>query len=444
MRGHRPILIFLALLPGAAAAQVPLPAASGAPARLTLSGEVRLRGEAMDGQYRALGAASDALLSVQTRLFAGYDLGGVRLGAELWDARAYGQSAASTAGTGEVNALELVQAHVAVDLDRRTTVQAGRFTMDLGSRRLVARNLFRNSTNAFTGIRLDHRGGGGAQLVLFWTMPQLRLPRTPEAVRANRVAWDRESLDLQLAGASLTLPAGPASLQLYALGLVEHDAPDFPTADRRLLTLGLRHARPPAAGHWDHDVEIAHQQGSARTAIIAGAPRVDVAAWLVHAEAGRRLAVPWQPRLALLFDLASGGSGPDGIGRFDTLYGARRFEFGPSGLFGALARANIVAAGVRVEAQPSPRVDLMAMWRPAWAAADGDGFAQSGVRPTAASGRFAGHMAEARLRWWAVPGRVRLDTGAALLAKGRLLREGFGARATGDTVYGYLDLGFSL
>src|SRR3546814_9573207 len=54
--------------------------------------------------------------------------------------------------------------YVGADLDDAlgngtdTKIDIGRFTMDLGSRRLVGQNNFRNTTNAFAGGRLQFNG----------------------------------------------------------------------------------------------------------------------------------------------------------------------------------------------------------------------------------------------------------------------------------------------
>src|SRR3546814_13948098 len=80
------------------------------------------------------------------------------------DSRAYDADRGSSAGNGDVNALELIQAYVGADLDDAlgngtdTKIDIGRFTMDLGSRRLVGQNNFRNTTNAFAGGRLQFNG----------------------------------------------------------------------------------------------------------------------------------------------------------------------------------------------------------------------------------------------------------------------------------------------
>src|SRR3546814_11983501 len=80
------------------------------------------------------------------------------------DSRAYFDYAGSSVSTGEVNAAELIQGYVGVDFDdalgsgSSNSVDVGRFTMDLGSRRMVGCNNLRNATNAYTGVRAEFRG----------------------------------------------------------------------------------------------------------------------------------------------------------------------------------------------------------------------------------------------------------------------------------------------
>ncbi|MBK6673362.1 MAG: alginate export family protein [Proteobacteria bacterium] len=47
------------------------------------------------------------------------------------------------------------------------TVQAGRFTMNLGSRRLVASDDFRNTPQGYTGLRAEMKFEGGRSATLF-------------------------------------------------------------------------------------------------------------------------------------------------------------------------------------------------------------------------------------------------------------------------------------
>jgi hypothetical protein len=149
----------------------------------------------------------------------------------VFDSRAFGQGPLSSVGVGEVNALELVQAYAKIRLGarRERTLKLGRFTMDLGSKRFVSRQNFRNTTNAYTGARFDTPLADGA-LTAFWVMPQVRLPDDRAAIEDNRIAWDRESSNLQFAGLFWTRDLGQRrSLDLYVYGLTESDDADQQT-----------------------------------------------------------------------------------------------------------------------------------------------------------------------------------------------------------------------
>src|SRR3546814_5482805 len=108
--------------------------------------------------------------------------------------------------------LELIQAYVGADLDDAlgngtdTKIDIGSFTMDLGSRRLVGQNNFRNTTNAFAGGRLQFNGRDKEALTLFYTLPLQRLPDDKESILDNEVKWDRESFDLVFWGGFLNKP----------------------------------------------------------------------------------------------------------------------------------------------------------------------------------------------------------------------------------------------
>ncbi|MCY1670465.1 alginate export family protein [Novosphingobium sp. SL115] len=411
---------------------------------LTIGATVRLRTESISGQFRATGPANDTMVSLKTAVDAEYDAGPVRFGGELWDARSWGQDRSSSAGTSEVNALELVQANVKIELGAKSLLTLGRFTLDLAGRRLVSRQRFRNTTNAFTGAHLALVGSGGRRLDALLTMPHTRLPSDSDGIRSDRVQWDRESTDVLFFGAQATLPSVAGGvLQPYAYGLTERDSPALATRNRRLWTVGARLFKQPKAGTWDHDIEATVQGGKARrTTAASDRADLDVAAWFLHAELGKTLSASWKPRLAVLFDAASGDGGKAGkYSRFDTLYGARRFEFGPNGLYGPFARANMISPSLRLEVTPTKRTDAFVAWRSAWAENQADTFAATGVRDASdAAGTLAGHQVEARVRHWIMPGHLQIDVGGAMLLKRGLLRDAANAPASGNTRYGYVDL----
>lgn len=427
-----------------------LETAVGAPEGLTIKGEVRARVEGIDGQFRPNAAQDDAMFSLKTTLQVEYDGGPWRIGGELWDGRAYGEKSNSSAGTGEVDAMEMVQAYVGLDFGMgggsKAQVTAGRFTMNLGSRRLVARQAFRNTTNAFTGVNFQWKGRGGDQLTLLWAMPQLRLPDDIEGIHDNSVKRDKETSDLQFYGGSLT-KAGVlgGSLEIYGYGLAERDSANRPTRNRHIFTPGLRAYRAPKAGRLDYDVEGAYQFGRTHaTTAPTDLTDLDVSAYFIHAEAGRTFSGGWQPRLSFDFDIASGDrSKAKTYNRFDTLFGARRFDFGPTGLYGAVGRFNTISGGARFEVKPDGKSDVMMMYRALWLDSKADSFSNTGVRDSSGtSGAFAGNQFEARYRRTLIPDVLRVDTGVAYLAKGRFLKDAPNAPQTGDTKYGYIDLYF--
>lgn len=423
------------------------PEVAATPSRWTVSGSLRLRAETLAGQFRPRVADHDDVLFTRATLAVGYDAGRVRFGTEVYDSRAFGQDPLSSVGTSEVNGLELTQAFADIDLGDsdggETILRLGRMTMEVGSKRLVSRQNFRNSTNAYTGARLQTLLGGG-NLTAFWVMPHYRLPDDRAGVEGHVVERDRESTDLQFYGASWVRAVDDPSttLEVYGYGLNERDDPALQTRDRRLLTPGFRWRRGPRAGRVDFELEAAGQVGTARrTAAVADSRDLDVVAWFMHAEMGRTFDHGWKPRLAAQYDQASGDEGGDRYTRFDPLFGARRFEFGPAGLYGPVSRQNLRSPGVRIEVRPSARFEAMAMYRGLWLDSPTDALGLTLLAdPSGRSGRFAGQQIEARARYALRPGGVWLEAGAARLFKGTVLTDAPSAPDTGDTVYGYADV----
>ncbi len=226
-----------------------------APGSFTLSANSRARVEIIDNQARAGFERDDTLVTFRTIITAAYDAGPVDFGAELRDSRAYSISPRSPVGTGEVNALELVQAYVRADLGGTlgAKAQAGRFVMDIGSRRLVADDDYRNTSNGFTGLRIDLAPAKRFSAMIFYTLPQVRLPLGGAALRGNQVQIDRESFDLRFWGVSATRrrALGPFDVDAAYLRFDERDRPGEPTRNRHLTTLSARLFKAPARGTWD-------------------------------------------------------------------------------------------------------------------------------------------------------------------------------------------------
>ena len=228
----------------------PLLAAVGAPANLVLRGSLRARYEAIDGQFRPGFPDSDMLFSTRLILFGEYDFGAIRVGGELRDARGYGEKHGSSTGVNEPNALEPLQAYATLELDgllgggATGGLTAGRFTMEIGSGRLIGRPDFSNSVNSYTGGRLELRDAK-TQLVAFWTEPSLRVPFDPVDIRHNKVDWDEAQHNLHFLGVSLTRSlTANTGLEAFVYRLDESDRPDRLTRNRQLATYGVRLLRP--------------------------------------------------------------------------------------------------------------------------------------------------------------------------------------------------------
>lgn len=328
---------------------------------LSVSGSVRVRYETIDGQARAGFNSSDELVNLRTQILAEYRERGLRIGAELFDSRVYGADAGTPISTNEVNAVELVQAYVAGDVAKpfgtgsKLSLMAGRMTLNLGSRRLVAADDYRNTTNGYTGLRADLTAPRGIKATLIYTLPQIRLPDGAQDVRDNKVQFDRESFDLVLWGGlvSKARMLGPAMAELSYFHLGERDAPGRATRDRSLNTFGARILAEPRPGKFDYEVEAIYQTGEVSASLAPTAATQSVSATFLHADMGYTVIHAWKPRLSIEFDRASGDRPGGGYGRFDTLFGMRRADLAPAGLYNAVGRANIMTPASGSKRRPA-------------------------------------------------------------------------------------------
>lgn len=417
------------------------------PPWLHLTGGQRTRYEHLYNQFRAGAPGDDRALSLRTTVLLELRFDPVRVGVEVQDSRVYFVDDDTPVTTTEGNTFEVLQGYARLDLghvlpwEGQGYLRAGRFTLDLCNRRLVARNRFRNTINSFTGVEggwVTPAGWGVAGLA---ALPVQRRPTDRDDLVDNDVVVDREREQVIFSGLVLSSPpltAARLSVEVYAFGLHERDGRDLPTANRRLLTPGVRVWRAPRRGDLDLELEAMLQVGRSRRGAGANDRRdLDHRAWALHAEAGYTFEVAGSPRLALELDAASGDRDPTDRrnGRFDPLFGARRFELGPTGLWGAIPRSNMIAPGGRVQLVPHADVQVMAVYRAFFLAERRDAWTAARVQdPSGRSGRFVGHQLEGAVRWDVVPGVVRLEAGVTALLRGRFAREAPGSNP-GDPVH---------
>jgi hypothetical protein len=420
--------------------------APAVPPWLELTLEQRTRYERFDGEFRVAPFA-DQLFALRTRAAATIHMGPFRLGGELQDSRQYAAPEEQLLSTAVVNAADLLQGYLGYQARNvfrggdTLDVQVGRHTMNIGSRRLVARNRFRNTTNAFTGINATWHAGA-TDLRAFLVAPVLRLPRDPASLRDNVIELDEADEGTRFFGVHGATGLGALAGEAYVLRLDESDSENVLTRNRELWTVGARLRREPAPGRFDVEWESAYQVGRSRsTSSELDIRDLDHRAWFHHLSIGYRFRGRAEPRVEMLFDYASGDRDPDDDenNRFDTLFGARRFELGPTGIYGAFARSNIVSPGLRFTWRAGRRTRLMAAHRAYYLASARDFWTTSGlVDPTGSAGRYVGQQAEVRVRHDLVPGNLRIEFGVAHRLAGSFVEDAPNNTGQAGSTYGYL------
>jgi hypothetical protein len=420
---------------------------------LKISGSIRPRYETLHHQFFAGRTGDDEHLGVQSLLKVEADTGLVILGGELQDTRRLiGDEGGGSAA--EVDTLEPLQMYAAwrpkdfLARGASLDLMVGRFTMDVGSRRLVSRSGFRNILAGFDGARAVWTGPGAIKITGFYTAPVNRLPSDAPSALDNQVAVNKTADEVRFGGLAIEAPLPHAIVgELYVFNLDENDDDDAPSRNRDFSTYGARLKRAAKAGAFDFDFEYARQTGTARASTNpADVTDLDHEADMLHTEAGYSFDAPWSPRLSLHYDLATGDESPADLAseRFDPLFGDRAFEFGPTSIWGAIFRANLDSPGVRLELKPNKTNELMGMVRQVKLDSATDSFGTSGVRDTSgASGDDVGTHAEMRWRRQLIPDSVRLTLGAAALIRDDFLKSAPNATQLGDSYYGYTELLFS-
>jgi len=442
-------LIVLFSLANAHAGNTPwrLNNALNAPPWLSISGQHRIRFETLDEQFRSARTGGDQALFLRTNILLWADFNKVKFVVEGIDSRGYLVDSGTPQSTGMFNPFELLQAYAEFNVDdlfvegSKSRFRGGRLTMDVGSRRLVARNRFRNTLNAFTGVDWQWAGPDETRFRAFYVLPIQR--RVHGEFSDNKPEFDAEHTQVSFWGiyyATAKLPWGDNG-EVYLFGLNEDDVSRRPTRNRDLYTTGFRIYRPPARNSFDYQLESIYQFGEARTLLSATADQ-DHFAHFQHLEVGYTFDSRWSPQLLLQYDYASGDDNAldDDSNRFSTLYGARRFDYGPTSIYGPFIRGNISTPGLRLKLKPGENISSFLSLRGFWMASDDDGWIVAGlVNAPGSSNTYIGTQIEARVRWEVLPKNIRIEAGAAHLFAGDMMD----AAGKDDTNYLYSQLVFT-
>jgi len=362
---------------------------------LDLGIENRTRFESYDHPWRSTqvagGGQTDSQLVLRSRLRVGLGNGPFRLLFEGQDARAYSNDdQGDFVNNTVVNEWDILQLFGSLTLDNvggsrlRTDLHFGRMTLDFGNRRYVARNGFRNTTNAFDGVHWQIGEGKTWRVRAFLVEPVIRDQVKLDEQNANNVFW----------GTYVESQHFPwFNVNAFYFGLNDQQLQNK-NLHRTYSTFGLRLFKSPAINELDYEFEGAVQTGHLGTG--------DHFAYNPNAEVGYTFNLPWTPRFLAQYTYASGTRTPGGSqdGNFDFLFGDRRFDLIPTGNFGPFFRSNISSPGWRLIVQPAQNWTAQVKQR-FWYLAEARGVYAGGLLQdsTGGAGNYLGHDLEFRVQW---------------------------------------------
>jgi len=369
-----------------------LSAALNAPTWLDLGMTARIRREGFDYPFKTNQKGSTWQWATRSRFRASARWKSFRAQMEFQGSTSGEESATDVVGTSTFSAGNLQQFFVALTLpdvwhtNLRTDLHVGRINMDIGSRRLVARSRFSNTSQAFDGIHWNLANEGQWQFRAFFSEVVLQTDTKDRlGLFTNTGNW--------FWGLSYETHQLPwANIHVYYFGR-DADAGH----DQKSLThstLGLRLYQPPQIGSFDYDGETVWQVGTL--------DNQNHFAYFQHLSVGYTFTLPWSPRIMAMYDYASGTDSDSGnySQTFNPLFGARRSELTPTSLFGPFYRSNISSPGIRLILRPLPVLAFNLKFRAWYLAQAQDAWVNSGMRdPSGASGNVLGQDVEIRFQW---------------------------------------------
>ena len=335
---------------------------------------------------------------------------------EIRDSRVFLDENDPTLTANQVNTLEPTQFFITYKPERASglyevsAVKVGRMELDYGSRRLLAKTAYRNATNSYDGIVVEARFADW-QVHGVYVLPVSRFPTDSESLDGNERAFDKSFSERKFFGVYAASKDNNVKLQSY--WLKEDDSEALATKNRDLYTLSVDYTQPFDNGLITN-IEVVGQTGTSyQTASANDTVEKDVRAYMLFGYVGKQITDNTFLRAEVDYISGDNDTSDDTISDFDTLYGVRRFDFGPTDVYQAMPRRNLKAVGLRSVSKPAKAHNIMLGYKAMWyqkAPQDVDS--------------FIGHQVEARWRYQVRP-ELRLVLGGAYLKKG----EGF---ARGD------------
>lgn len=392
---------------------------------VNVSGSVRARYETLNNPIfptrEDLRPQTNERLSTRIRLKGEAVYQNWQAVAEIEDSRAYLDENDPTLTSSQVNTLEPIQFYITYKGINKCLdgVTIGRVTLDHGSRRLIGRTRFRNATNTFEGALVDANWSGW-HFRGFYLLPVSRFPLDAASIDDNKRAFDKSFSNRKFFG--VYAESQDNAWKIHSYWLKESDSHELATKDRDLYTLSVDYSKTFLT-KWKYNVEAIGQTGQARqSASTLDIDDKDVTAWMVHGHVGKQISDSTFVRAEI--DAASGddNSSDNTIRAFDSLYGLRRFDFGPTDAYQSFPRSNILAPGLRIVTNLNAAHAVMAGYKGLWLHRVAEG-----------EDDFLGHQFEFRWRYKALA-PLALELGGAYLVKGKALETG---AYPGNAMYAY-------
>lgn len=373
--------------------------------------ELRERFEYRDGDLRRNRATLDTPLLQRMRLFLGVKeiLDPIRFAFEFQDSRRYFSD--FPMDDRDYNQLDILQGYgelhfkdSALGTAAPVRLRAGRMAFEVLDRRLIARNEWRNTTNAFEGVRALIGDAKGP-----WDLDAFAL----QPVRRNLRDGDEPIVRQWMFGSILSLRqwSDIATFQPFFLSLRQNERTAAQT--RSIQSPGLRIFGTIPDSSWDFDLSGIYQFGSdaGRKHHAHGG----------DAELGYTFADDWKSRLSVNYGYATGDKSPaDRTNqRFERFFGFAR----PWSNDDYMQWENVHAPKIRYEATVSKELRFDVGANAYWLDSRKDRWNVTGLRDqTGNSGSFLGHEYDGRLRYKLDP-RADVILGYALFKPGEFTRK---------------------
>lgn len=368
--------------------------------------EHRTRFEYRDDDYRRPTLQRDQQFLMRTRGYVGVRkiLDPFRFGIEFQDARQFNSDFPEA--NRDVDEADFLQAFGelyfkdALGPGEPFRFQAGRMTLEYIDRRLIGRNRFRNTVNAFDGFRIQMgESTSDWEVDVFAAQPVERRLTRPDVPDEER--WVYGIVGMWRKWSKYV------TIEPYYY-ILDEDRTDPTAADREIHMLGLHTFGPIAGTGFDYDTDVVFQFGD-------DGPR-DMCAFGFYSELGYTFTHPWTPRLSFSTLYGSGDRDPSDARteRFDRLYAPNH----PWSMSDFFSWTNTISPKLRLEFKPHKTLRADMAYGTYWLASDSDAWNIPGRRDrTGTSGDFVGQDLEVRLRYQPDP-RVEIELGYSHFIQG--------------------------